>query len=155
MTRTTKSADLLDTLANTVNPLLRLERHDDLFVRNAIDGIAFPVAHLLAIFNVAWSLEVLATIGNVSKPVTYAHMPFAPGFLASHVLVLIFSSGLIRVDVKINTIMNYSNLAFYLLGAPLNSKVEVTSAKTLGSTQRALRLHKARSEALTQACSAP
>ncbi len=59
------------------------QRHDGLFVRSANDGVAFPVLHLFAIFNVAGSLADRATVGDLSAPVTPAQMAFAPGFLAS------------------------------------------------------------------------
>ena len=51
------------------------------------DSITFPVAHLLAIFNVAWSLVDRETIGDLSAPVTPAQMAFAPGLLTAQALV--------------------------------------------------------------------
>ena len=44
--------------------------HDGLFVSCANDGINLPLAHLLAIFNVSWSLADRTAIGDLSTPVT-------------------------------------------------------------------------------------
>lgn len=51
------------------------------------DGISFPVAHMHAIFNVAWSLADRAVIGDVATFVTSEQMAFAPGLLAEQVLL--------------------------------------------------------------------
>jgi hypothetical protein len=55
-------------------------------VSRANGGITLLVPHLLAIFNVAWSLADRARVGNLSAPVMSAQIPFASGFLASQLL---------------------------------------------------------------------
>jgi hypothetical protein len=45
------------------------------------------MAHLLAIFNVAWSLADRAAVRDLATPVTPAQVAFAPGLLAAQVLV--------------------------------------------------------------------
>jgi hypothetical protein len=61
--------------------------HDGLFVCCANDGIAVPVAHLLAILNAAWSFADRAAVRDLPTPVTSAQVAFAPGLLAAQVLV--------------------------------------------------------------------
>jgi len=101
-------------------------------VSRADDGIALPMAHLLAIFNVAWPLTDRARIGNLSAPVTPAQMAFASGFLASKVLVQIASSGLVRVNMQIDTFMAYRHLACNLLRAQLDAQIEIDLSPDLG-----------------------
>ena len=53
----------------------------------AKDGFAFPVPHLLAIFNVAGSLADRAAIVDLSAPVTPTQVAFAPELLTEQVSV--------------------------------------------------------------------
>jgi hypothetical protein len=48
------------------------QRNGGLFVSRANDSVTFPVAHLLAIFNVAWSLADRAAARDLPTPVTPA-----------------------------------------------------------------------------------
>ena len=91
----------------------------------ANDGITFPLAHLLALFNVAWSLADQAAVRDLSTSVTPAQVAFAPGLLAAQVLVLITTGGLVRIDMQIDALMADRHLACNLLGAPLNAQVPV------------------------------
>ena len=51
------------------------------------DGVTFPVAHLLALLNVAWPLADRAAVGDLPAPVTPAQVAFAPRLLAAQVRV--------------------------------------------------------------------
>jgi len=56
-------------------------------VRGSDDGVTFPVAHLLAIFNVAGSLADRATVRDLLESVTSEQVAFSPGLFAAQVLV--------------------------------------------------------------------
>lgn len=117
-------------------------------------GNAFQVPQVFAIINVACAHADRATVWNLSAPVMSAQKPFSSGFLAAQVLMQIASCDFIRIYMQQNALVTERHHARNLLGAPLNLKVKVTSPQTSRSTLRALRIHKARSEALVKTCSA-
>ena len=83
------------------------------------------MAHLLAIFNVAWSIADRAAIGDLATAVTPAQVAFAPGLLAAQVLVQITVNGFVGIHMQIDALMADSHLACNLPGAPLNAQVEI------------------------------
>ncbi len=88
MDRPTKSAVLLNTLASKAKPVLALHQcHDGLLVCGSDDGISFPMAHLLAPFNVAWPLADRAAVGDLPASVTPTQVAIAPRLLAAQMRV--------------------------------------------------------------------
>ncbi len=49
------------------------------------DSVTLPVAHLLAIFNVTWSLADRAAVRDLPALVTPAQVALAPGLLTAQV----------------------------------------------------------------------
>ncbi len=94
-------------------------------MRGSDDGVAFPVTHLLAMFNMAWPLADRAAVRDLSAPVTPAQVALAPGLLVAQVLVSITASGFVGIHMQIDALMGDLHLGCNLLGAPLNAQVKI------------------------------